>query len=38
MNTNRDVRMPDGSFKTGVNTHGPSDHTVSVIKIEDMQC
>lgn len=35
-NVNRDVRQPNGNYKTGVNPHGPSDHTVSVLRVEDM--
>ena len=35
-NVNRDVRADDGSFFTGINPHGVSDHNVYVLKLEDM--
>lgn len=35
-NVNRDVLQSDGSYRTGVNPHGNTDHTVYIFKIEDL--
>lgn len=36
-NVNRDVLGADGSYETGVNPHGPTDHTVYVLKAENLE-
>lgn len=36
VNVNRDLRESNGSYVTGVNPHGPTDHTVAVWKAETL--